>query len=436
MPHMKTKLYFFCFAIVFFSQSAWAQRLCATPQHDTLMGKRYANWVLDRKRLNDSITAYVRQPIEQRNRNAKVAACDVIRIPVVVHIVHNNAFGGATGGRDNPNLADAQILSQIKILNEDYRRKPTKSLKNPLGADAGLEFYLATTDPNGQPTSGITRNVYTTQSSFDINLDSRTLSQIVSWPTDKYLNIWVARYQNNYLGLAQFPSVTGIKGLDTDNAFLDKTDGVYIDFRVFGVGSSVVSKLYTAGRTTTHEIGHWLGLLHTWGDAVCGEDYCDDVPPAESGNAGTICGPLYSTCNGKRTLNMTENFLDYSPDTCMSIFTKCQVDRMRAVFEKSPRRAALLRYACTPLPSTDNPYIEVFPNPTANDIFMRIFVKGYTNYDVELYNMKGQKIYQYTYADFPSWTVTIPTQSFANGTYIIRVVLANQVLTQKVVVAR
>jgi Pregnancy-associated plasma protein-A/Secretion system C-terminal sorting domain len=433
---MKVYLYFFCTIILLSTQLAWTQQRCATPKYDSLMSQKYSNWVVERKRLNDSVTSYLRQPITQRNRNAKVAACDVIRIPVVVHIVHDNAFGGATGGRDNPNLTDAQILSQIKILNDDYRRKNVKSLKNPLGADAGIEFYLATTDPAGKATTGITRNVYTTQKSFDINVDTKILAQIASWPTDRYLNIWVARYDNNYLGIAQFPSVLGIKGLDTDNMFLDKTDGVYIDFRVFGIGSSVVSKLYVAGRTTTHEVGHWLGLIHTWGDAVCGEDYCDDVPPAEFGNASSNCGPIYSNCNGKRTLNMTENFLDYSPDTCMSVFTKCQVERMRAVFEKSPRRAALLRTACAPLPSTDNPYIEVFPNPTASDIFMRVFVKGYTNYDVELYNLQGQKVYHYTYADYPSWTVTIPTQALANGTYIVRVILADQVLTKKVTVIR
>ena len=131
---------------------------------------------------------------------------------------------------------------------------------------------------------------------------------------------------------------------------LEKTDGVFIDYRAFGIGGAITSRLYNLGRTTTHEVGHWLGLIHTWGDTDCGDDYCADTPPAERGNQSASCGPIFSNCSGVRTRNMTENYMDYSPDSCMNIFTKNQSERMMAVIEKSPRRARLVKYWCAKLP--------------------------------------------------------------------------------------
>ncbi|MCU0341031.1 MAG: M43 family zinc metalloprotease [Spirosomaceae bacterium] len=414
--------------------TVWGQR-CAVVKHDSVMRARYPYWALKRQMLEDSIQSHLRSPVF---RNARTAAtCSPIRIPVVVHIIHNRT-DGIVGGVGNSNIADAQIVNQIRILNEDYRRKPgTRGFNtNTVGADTGIEFYLANIDPNGQPTNGITRQLYTQKTTFDINTDDQLLSNIVSWPTDRYLNIWVARYGSNFLGIAQFPSVSGIKGLDEENELLERTDGVFIDFRVFGSGTGTLSRLYNLGRTTTHEVGHWLGLIHTWGDTDCGDDYCADTPQAEDGNQSSICGPVFSNCNGTRTRNMTENYMDYSPDSCMNIFTKNQAERMAAVIEKAPRRARLVRYWCAQLPFGSQFSAEIAPNPASTEINIRVTQKTFGTFDVTIYNASGQLVYQQRFEDYPSWIVTIPTTSFQSGTYFARVSTAQESIIQRLVVVR
>jgi len=419
------------FLFSFFSN---AQR-CATPQRDSLMSVRYKNWAFQRRVLEDSVSSY----LKNKHRNNRIGnLCLPIRIPVVVHIIHDNT-SGTIGGVGNANISDTQIKNQIRILNEDYRRTSgTLGFNNnPVGADTGIEFYLANVDPNGKTTTGITRNLYTDKKSFDINADAMLLANIVSWPTDQYLNIWVIKSTNSvYLGVSQFPSVSGINGLDTSGELQDKTDGVTIDYRAFGTGGTVSSKLYHLGRTTTHEVGHWLGLLHTWGDTNCGDDYCADTPICEGGNQGFTCNPIYSNCNGTRTRNMIENYMDYSPDTCMNIFTVNQSERIQAVLEKSPRRAKLVRLSCSILPYGTNLQVETYPNPTNQDLNIKVIMPQLGNINMSLYSVSGQLIQQHYLENYPSWIFTLPVSSLANGEYILRVETQGVGITKRVIVAR
>lgn len=415
-----------------------AQR-CSAVQYDSMLAKRYPFWSLKRKMLEDSIQTYLRSPF---HRNARTSAiCEKIRIPIVVHVVHNNATG-TIGGRDNANISDDQIKEQIRVLNEDYRRKTgTRGFNvNMVGADTGIEFYLASKDPNGKATTGITRHYYTQKTSFDVFSDDQLLAEISTkdgeWPTDRYLNIWVARFSNNYLGIAQFPSVTGIAGLDNSSELQERTDGVFIDFRVFGIGSAVTSRLYNLGRTTTHEIGHWLGLIHTWGDTNCGDDYCADTPQCENGNQTTNCGPVFSNCGGVRTRNMTENYLDYSPDSCMNVFTKNQAERMLAVIEKSPRRNRLVKYWCADLPFGDNLSVELSPNPAADLVNIKVIQKEFGTFEVEVFSLTGQLVSQNQYKDYPSWIIEYPTTSLPPGSYIVRVKTKDETVTKRLVISR
>ncbi len=426
---------YFSFFVFHFSLS---QERCATMKRDSLAAVKYRSWVLQRKTLEDSV-----QVIQRRNklgdRNARIgAACDVVRIPVVVHVIHDN-MAGTIGGINNANIADVQVLNQIRVLNEDYRRRPnTKGFnKNSVGADLQIEFFLATTDPSGKATNGITRHYYTDKRSFDIYSDEGVLADIVSWPTDRYLNIWVVRATNtSYLGVAQFPSVSGIAGLDNSSELQDKVDGAIIDFRAFGTGGAIITRLYYLGRTATHEIGHWLGLLHTWGDTFCGTDFCNDTPICESGNAGTNCGPKYSNCSGTRTLNMTENYMDYSPDSCMNVFTVNQSERIRAVLEASPRRAKLVRLACTQLAYSTSLQVEVYPNPTPNDLNVKVMLPAFGDFDIEMFAITGQRVYRALYKGYPSWVVSIPTIDIANGQYVVRVSTATEKITKRVILNR
>ncbi|MEM7510513.1 MAG: fibronectin type III domain-containing protein [Bacteroidota bacterium] len=248
---------------------------------------------------------------------------DVITIPVVVHVVYH------TGTQ---NISEEQIKSQINVLNEDYRRKNADAYATPahfrkLAADTGIEFVLAKQDPNGNPTSGITRT-YTNKEnfiSFENEVKYSSKGGKTGWPADKYLNIWVCNLAMGVLGYAQFP------GGPT------QTDGVVIGYKYFGTVGNL-KKPFNFGRTTTHEIGHYLNLRHIWGDGPCGhDDFVQDTPEASGPTHGCISSR--TTCG---SLDMTSNFMDYTDDACMNMFTKGQASRMRSLFSPGGAREKLL----------------------------------------------------------------------------------------------
>ncbi len=270
---------------------------------------------------------------EARHSNLRIAE-EVYIIPVVVHVIHS---GQALG--QGVNIPTDQILSQIEVLNEDYRKLNADTAQTfepfkAVAADTKIEFRLAVQDPEGLPTTGIVRT-QGVQSSYSIS-QAATLADISSWPPESYLNIWVTDLTSGLLGYAQFP-VSNEPGLDTDRNPNPAIDGVVIDYEYFGVGFNADD--FSRGRTATHEIGHYLGLRHIWGDGGCSrDDFCDDTPLNDSSTSGCPSEP--STSCG--SIDMNQNFLDYTDDACMSLFTSCQAERMRLVLENSPRRKSLL----------------------------------------------------------------------------------------------
>ncbi|MFK7924191.1 MAG: M43 family zinc metalloprotease [Bacteroidia bacterium] len=264
---------------------------------------------------------------------------EVLTIPVIVHVVHDNEPVGI--GR---NISQAQVQSQIDVLNEDFRKAfgtPGHNT-NPVGADVEIEFCLATIDTNGNVLAepGIDRinrqdfgNWPTLP--WSLNNVETFVMPFTIWNTADYMNIYVVELSGNNLGFAQFPDADSIQGVPNDCCA--NTDGVTINYTNFGRTGNVQSP-YDQGRTTTHEVGHWLGLLHIWGDGDCSDDdYCDDTPNADSENYGCPTNPV--SCG---STNMFENYMDYTDDDCMNIFTSCQALRMRTVMAYSPRRASLL----------------------------------------------------------------------------------------------
>ena len=233
----------------------------------------------------------------------------VIVIPVVVHVVYlNNA----------QNLSEARILSQIAALNRDFRRtnpdtvNTLAAFKN-LGADVEVEFCMAKRDPSGNYTDGITRT-QTTKTSFTLNNNVKYTAQggKDAWPTDQYLNIWVCNISANILGYAQFPGGNVA------------TDGIVVDYEYFG--ASGATPPFDFGRTSTHEVGHWLNLRHIWGDGGCGaDDFVSDTPLSDAANYG--CPLTHVSCT---TIDMVQNYMDYTDDACMNLFTLGQKQRMLA----------------------------------------------------------------------------------------------------------
>ncbi|MDX2195889.1 MAG: M43 family zinc metalloprotease [Cytophagales bacterium] len=300
---------------------------------------------------------------------------NIIKIPVVVHILHNQNDNNI-GGPGNPNITDEQIKSQITVLNEDYRKvQGTRGYNtHPDGADTQIEFYLAKTDPDCNPTTGITRHYVAEKQRFNPILDELLVKSYGYWPSTDYLNIWVCSLTSGYIGYAQFPNRSGLSGLYWLNGTA-ATDGVIITSTVFGNNTGIVTKgIYGKGRTATHEIGHWLGLLHTWGDndcdtlgryCTCGEDYVYDTPPCSSSNLARFCSDLTSQCSTSSGVsrNMTENYLDYSPDECMNIFTQGQKYRMRQLFQTCYERNKILSSgALKETVNTPLPYLADFDN--------------------------------------------------------------------------
>jgi Pregnancy-associated plasma protein-A len=252
--------------------------------------------------------------------SALMGRAGITRIPVVVHVVHKTQA---------QNISDAQIHSQIEVLTADFRRTNGDAGSVPaafagLVADARIEFELATTDPAGQPTSGITRTK-TTRDSFDSEGDavkSAATGGADPWPSDRYLNIWVCQLGGGLLGYAQFPGGPAA------------TDGVVILHSAFGTTGTAAAP-FNLGRTTTHEVGHWLNLRHIWGDdgtGCFGSDFVPDTPNQGGPNYGTPAFPSV-TCGNAPSGDMFMNYMDYVDDAAMFMFTAGQVTRMQATLD-------------------------------------------------------------------------------------------------------
>ncbi|WP_299619254.1 GEVED domain-containing protein [uncultured Tenacibaculum sp.] len=247
---------------------------------------------------------------------------DIITIPVVVHIIYSNS---------QENISTAQIQSQIDVLNEDFRRTNSDATnKWSQAADTQIEFQLAAIDPNGNPTNGITRKS-STRTSWGTNDAMKSSAQggVSPWDTSEYLNMWVCNIGGGILGYAQFPGGSA------------STDGVVMSPQYFGSSDKgsgfYLSAPFDKGRTTTHEVGHFLNLRHIWGDGGCGvDDFVSDTPTAGGANYG--CATGNTSCGSE---DMVENYMDYSDDGCMNLFTLGQKNRMRAVLEAGGSRRSL-----------------------------------------------------------------------------------------------
>lgn len=268
-------------------------------------------------------------------------------ISVVVHVIYNG------GEASLQKISDAQIHEQIRVLNEDYNMQNADVSKLPevfknLVGNPNIRFFLAARDPQGQITTGIIKrssNVTafnTDPNSLDERMKHKNQGGDDGWPADQYLNIWVCNLAGGLLGYATFPGMGSIK-----------EDGVVINYTAFGTGGSTRDP-FNLGRTTTHEVGHWLNLRHIWGDdqnlvsptspeypnLVCSRgDFVNDTPNCAGPNAGKPRFPQVS-CGNAPNGDLFNNYMDYTDDDTTIMFTKGQVERMNATL--SGPRASLL----------------------------------------------------------------------------------------------
>ena len=239
----------------------------------------------------------------------------VVTIPVVVNVVYKT---------NAQNISDAQIQSQIDVLNDDFRRTNSDADNTwSQAADTEIEFCLASVDPDGNPTNGIRRKS-TNKPSWQANDAMKGSQGLTPWDPSSYLNIWVCNLSGGILGYAQFPGGPA------------STDGVVCDYAYFGTIGTATSP-FDLGRTCTHEVGHYLNLRHIWGDGGCSvDDFVGDTPLSDGPNYGCALGHV--SCG---SVDMVQNYMDYSDDACMNLYTDGQALRMHALFAPGGFRFSL-----------------------------------------------------------------------------------------------
>ena len=312
-----------------------AQIRCGTEKYDSL--RRQNNSSIETLEQFENWMRLKLQQTQPSNRTHGAQA--TYTIPVVVHIVHNGQPIG-TG----VNISDAQVLSQIKVLNNDFQRLNSDAAQTPseflpVAGSMSLEFVLAKQDPFGNASTGIVR-VNGGEPVWQLYQDTELKSKSY-WPAEQYLNIWVTNFPE-FLGYTQFPvsNLPGLSGSPDDRL----TDGLIIHYRAFGSiddGAFDLESQYNKGRTLTHEMGHFFGLRHIWGDgASCSAtDFVTDTPPQIGSTFNCPTHPVKECSNQSK---MFQNYLDYTDDQCMNIFTAGQASRMDIVINNSPRRKNLL----------------------------------------------------------------------------------------------
>jgi hypothetical protein len=354
----------------------------------------------------------------QLNSNVTSRKRTKITIPVVVHVIYN---------ADIENISDEQIQTQILSLNQDYNKLNKDTLGNDhafysLVGNPQIAFELASIDPNGKATNGITRTKTTKVDwgNDDLNNDNMKFSSsggIENWNPKKYLNIYTVRFADTVglLGYAYFPE---------DLASYPETDGAVIDFRCFGLNGSAGIEGFSAyklGRTVTHEVGHWLGLRHIWGDLVyatdkkCGDDLVADTPAAESDNSGVPTFPHRANnhCGSDANGEMYMNFMDYVNDEAMVMFSKGQATRMMSSI--NTYRKDLLSYQSTAnIDEVNLLSISFFPNPCFDKL--TIVNEKNQQFSLKIIDLVGRinleiKIEQPVYE--------LALSSLLNGNYII-----------------
>ncbi|MDT0557932.1 M43 family zinc metalloprotease [Ichthyenterobacterium sp. W332] len=305
-------------------QSADGTIRCASDAYYEQLRVKYPD-MMSREAAENDIAQKIQELQNSSNRGG------TIRLPVVVHVVHN---GEAVGVGNN--ISDLQVLSQIDVLNEDYRRIPG-SRGFGAGVDTNIEFYLAKEDPNCNPTNGIMRYRRSELPNGGASIDS-DIKPKTFWDSSRYLNMWVVNIGGGILGYATFPGTAPAE-----------EDGVVMIPSAFGSNDApgvFIGGVYNLGRTTTHEVGHYLGLFHTFQGCTGAGDSVADTPPQAQPNYGCPSTPP-DTCSGGDD-DLIENYMDYSDDVCMDMFTAGQNARMQAVL--SGLRSSL---ASSGVPDTD-----------------------------------------------------------------------------------
>ena len=317
---MKKTLLFLATALLFTACSDDEKEDAVTAEITTLAARRNcaSDDVLKQALANNPQLALKMQQIDEyadkfQNFQGRLVNGEIV-IPIVVNVLYKTAA---------ENISDAQIQSQIDVLNRDFNAQNTDFANVPsvfegVKANVGIRFEL----------DKVNRKYVNRTSWGTADLMKKSSGLTPTSPTTK-LNLWVCTIGGGILGSAQFPGGSSA------------TDGVVVDSKYFGT-TGTATYPFNLGRTATHEIGHWLNLRHIWGDANCGSDLVNDTPTHNTANYGVPAFPHYSTCSGS-PIEMTMNYMDYSDDRGLYMFTEGQKVRMLSLFTAGGARAGFAK---------------------------------------------------------------------------------------------
>jgi hypothetical protein len=356
--------FYVSFITLLISLSGVAQERCGATGYFNKMVQEHPSLQQNLQQVGQFTQTYLRNhPVFESSANQPDAATRIV-IPVVVHVVYN---------RNEENISDDQIRSQIESLNADFSRTNADFSRVPqafaaVAADCGIRFVLAKSDPEGRPTNGITRKKSSRQFwTDDDKVKMESEGGTAAWDSRNYLNFWVCNTPGGLLGYGSFPGGPA------------ERDGVVIRWNVFGTRGSLVAP-FNLGRTATHEVGHWMNLRHIWGDVSCGDDEVRDTPRQKTHNRGIPTFPrINADCNNGPNGDMFMNFMDFSDDASLNMFTAGQRDRMLSLFATDGARNSLVRStgiaepwnttaAVSPANTKVASELSLYPNPSTNSM--------------------------------------------------------------------
>lgn len=389
---------------------------------------------LNKTRTDVKYRARVQQSAQLMKADNPLDTVTTLFIPVVVHVLYHT---------DAQNISSTQIFSQFSVLNEDYNRVNADAYKTPsvwqsVAANARIKFGLAQKDENGNPTTGIVRN-YTAKTSFSMEDDDAKMPAFggdTAWDRTQYLNIWVVPEITSTSGSGVLGYATGPF---SDPAF----DGVVIVYNAFGRNSANLLSKYNKGRTATHEIGHWLDLYHIWGDdggACDGSDEVDDTPNQADASDGIPSFPLKDACSPDSPGVMYMNYMDYSDDAAMNMFTRGQANRMRTCIY-GPRINILTNKAAggiTGISVKETPSSEFnfYPNPVCCNLNISGRMAENEKMEVAVYGILGNLITEEIFIYNQNNIYNLDLSHFSNGLYIVQVKVGNNYSNRKITVLK
>jgi hypothetical protein len=400
-----------------------SKKNCGTMEFNNVQMERYPEFKMNR----EEIEKFTKEYVLNENRS-------VVTIPVVFHVVYNTT---------EQNISDAQLMSQLDILNKDFNKLNSDTINTPgpfkpLAANVQVQFCLAQRDPGGNATTGITRTMtsITEFTAEDTSIYYSSLGGKDIWNRDKYLNIYSCKLAGTLLGYAQFPG---------GNL---KTDGVVIGYNYMG-NTGTVQPPNNLGRTASHEVGHWLNLFHIWGDepGCAQDDEVADTPLQGMESSGCPTFPMTDACSPNAPGIMFMNYMDYSDDNCMNMFSIGQSTRMNAALS-GPRASLITSDGCSSvginqigneIPKSMK-LSQNFPNPFNPTTKINFDIPAGVNGLVRLsvYDISGQEVAQLVNSNLKpgKYEYTFNGINLASGIYFYKLQAGDFISTKKMILIK